>query len=58
MKSRLDPWRKEKAIAMTSGRFRAFFALGGMTLLSTIVFRELKRGDDDPVSHGRSYTPG
>ena len=26
------------------GIHRAFFVLGGMTLLSTIVFRELKRG--------------
>lgn len=28
----------------------AFLVLGGMTLLSTIVFRELKRGDGDAVS--------
>jgi EmrB/QacA subfamily drug resistance transporter len=28
----------------------AFFVLGGMTLLSTIVFRELKAGDGDAVS--------
>jgi EmrB/QacA subfamily drug resistance transporter len=32
------------------GIHRAFFVLGGMTLLSTIVFRELKRGDGDAVS--------
>jgi EmrB/QacA subfamily drug resistance transporter len=32
------------------GIHRAFFVLGGMTILSTIVFRELKRGDGDAVS--------
>jgi EmrB/QacA subfamily drug resistance transporter len=32
------------------GIHRAFFVLGGMTLLSTIVFSELKRGDGDAVS--------
>jgi MFS family permease len=34
------------------GIHRAFFVLGGMTILSTIVFRELKRGDGDAVSQG------
>jgi EmrB/QacA subfamily drug resistance transporter len=29
---------------------RAFFVLGGMTLLSTIVFYQLKKGDGDAVS--------
>jgi EmrB/QacA subfamily drug resistance transporter len=33
------------------GVHRAFFVLGAMTLLSTIVFCELKRGDGDTVSH-------
>ena len=33
-----------------NGIHHAFFVLGGMTLLSTIVFRELKRGDGDAVS--------
>ena len=32
------------------GIHRAFLVLGGMTLLSTIVFRELKRGDGDAIS--------
>jgi EmrB/QacA subfamily drug resistance transporter len=32
------------------GVHRAFFVLGGMTLASTIVFCELKRGDGDAVS--------
>ena len=29
---------------------RAFFVLGAMTLISTIVFSELKKGDGDAVS--------
>jgi hypothetical protein len=32
------------------GIHRAFFVLGGMTILSTIVFRELRKGDGDAVS--------
>jgi EmrB/QacA subfamily drug resistance transporter len=32
------------------GIHRAFFVLGGMTLLSTLVFSELKKGDGDAVS--------
>jgi hypothetical protein len=32
------------------GIHRAFFVLGGMTLVSTIIFHELKRGDGDAVS--------
>jgi EmrB/QacA subfamily drug resistance transporter len=32
------------------GVHRAFFVLGGMTLLSTAVFSELKKGDGDAVS--------
>jgi EmrB/QacA subfamily drug resistance transporter len=32
------------------GIHRAFFVLGGMTLLSTIVFLDLKKGDGDAVS--------
>ncbi len=32
------------------GVHRAFFVLGAMTILSTIVFRELKSGDGDAVS--------
>ena len=32
------------------GVHRAFLVLGGMTLLSTIILRELKRGDGDAVS--------
>jgi MFS family permease len=35
------------------GIHHAFFVLGGMTLFSTIVFSELKRGDGDSVSQGK-----
>jgi EmrB/QacA subfamily drug resistance transporter len=36
----------------------AFFVLGGMTLLSTIVFRELKSGDGDTVSQKKEMHGG
>ena len=36
------------------GVHKAFYVLGGMTLLSTIVFFELKKGDGDAVSEGKS----
>jgi hypothetical protein len=34
----------------------AFFVLGGVTILSTIVFCELRRGDGDAVSQGEAST--
>jgi EmrB/QacA subfamily drug resistance transporter len=37
-----------------SGLHNAFFVLGGMTILSTIVFRELKKGDGSAVSQGQA----
>jgi EmrB/QacA subfamily drug resistance transporter len=40
------------------GIHRAFFVLGGITVLSTIVFRELKRGDGDAVSRGKELHAG
>ena len=40
------------------GVHRAFFVLGGMTLFSTIVFRELKRGDGDAVSQPKELPAG
>jgi MFS family permease len=40
------------------GIHRAFFVLGGMTLLSTIVFSELKRGDGDAVSRRKELHAG
>jgi Major Facilitator Superfamily len=36
------------------GIHRAFLVLGAMTILSTIVFRELKRGDGDAVSQTKA----
>ena len=35
---------------LIQGIHRAFLALGGLTILSTIIFRELKSGDGDIVS--------
>jgi EmrB/QacA subfamily drug resistance transporter len=40
------------------GIHRAFFVLGGMTLVSTLVFRELKAGDGDTVSKRTGLHPG
>jgi EmrB/QacA subfamily drug resistance transporter len=40
------------------GIHRAFFVLGGMTLLSTIVFYQLKKGDGDTVSQGKDLHAG
>ena len=45
------------AAAFIHGVHRAFYVLGGMTILSTIVIHELKKGDGDAVSSGKSYTP-
>jgi len=36
------------------GVHKAFYVLGGMTLLSTIVFFELKKSDGDEVSEGKT----
>jgi len=38
------------------GIHRAFFVLGGMTLLSTFVFSELKKGDGDAVSRRAGHS--
>jgi EmrB/QacA subfamily drug resistance transporter len=40
------------------GIHHAFFVLGAMTLLSTIVFRELKKGDGNAVSQGKIAPAG
>jgi EmrB/QacA subfamily drug resistance transporter len=40
------------------GIHRAFFVLGGMTLVSTIVFGGLKKGDGDAVSQGKDLHAG
>jgi EmrB/QacA subfamily drug resistance transporter len=39
------------------GIHRAFFVLGAMTLVSTIVFRELRKGDGDAVSQSKVLHP-
>jgi EmrB/QacA subfamily drug resistance transporter len=38
------------------GIHRAFFVLGGMTLLSTLVFSELRKGDGDAVSRRAGHS--
>ena len=40
------------------GIHSAFFVLGGMTLLSTIVFYQLKKGDGDAVSQRKALHAG
>jgi EmrB/QacA subfamily drug resistance transporter len=40
------------------GIHKAFWVLGGMTVLSTLVFRELKRGDGGEISRARQLHPG
>jgi predicted MFS family arabinose efflux permease len=40
------------------GIHMAFFVLGGMTILSTIVFRGLKRGDGEAVSQRKELHVG
>ncbi len=40
------------------GIHRAFFVLGGMTILSTVVFGELKRGDGEAVSQQKVLHAG
>jgi hypothetical protein len=42
---------------MIHGIHRAFFVLGGLTILSTLVFRELKRGDGDSVARQKGALP-
>jgi EmrB/QacA subfamily drug resistance transporter len=37
---------------------KALYVLGGLTILSTIVFRSLKRGDGDAVSERKTFHPG
>jgi hypothetical protein len=45
------------AAEMIHGIHRAFFVLGGLTILSTIVFSELKTGDGDVVSRRKILQP-
>ena len=49
---------RSNAQQLIHGIHQAFFVLGGMTLLSTIVFRELRRGDGEAVSQGKELRAG
>jgi len=44
--------------SMIEGVHKALLALGGLTIVSTIVFASLKRGDGDAVSHPKTFHPG
>jgi EmrB/QacA subfamily drug resistance transporter len=52
-----DHYRSNPA-QFIQGVHRAFFVLGGMTLVSTFVFRGLKRGDGDAVSQHKELHGG
>jgi hypothetical protein len=43
---------------MIHGIDEALLVLGGFTILSTIVFRQLKRGDSNNVSHQKDLHLG
>jgi hypothetical protein len=43
---------------MIHGTHKALVALGALTIVSTIVFRSLKAGDGDAVSHQKIFHPG
>jgi len=43
---------------MIHGIHKALVALGILTIVSTIVFRSLKQGDGDAVSHQKVFHPG
>jgi len=43
---------------MIHGIHKALIGLGILTIVSTIVFRSLKRGDGDTVSHQKVFHPG
>jgi len=49
---------RSNPVEFIHGIHRAFFVLGGMTILSTIVFRELRRGDGASVSQAKELHPG
>jgi len=46
------------AVDMIHGIHKALVALGALTILSAIVFRMLKKGDGDAVSHEKVLHPG
>jgi hypothetical protein len=43
---------------MILGIHKALVALGALTIVSTMVFSSLKRGDGDAVSHQKVFHPG
>jgi MFS family permease len=45
-------------LTMIHGIHKALFVLGGSTIVSTIVFRSLRRGDGDAVSQHKILHPG
>jgi EmrB/QacA subfamily drug resistance transporter len=45
-------------VEMIHGVHKALLGLGGLTILSTIVFRSLRRGDGDAVSQQKVLHPG
>jgi EmrB/QacA subfamily drug resistance transporter len=47
-----------EAAAMIHGIHKALVALGVLTMVSTVVFSGLKRGDGDSVSHQKVLHPG
>jgi hypothetical protein len=49
--------RTGSATEMIHGIHKALFALGLLTMVSTIVFHSLKRGDGDAVSHEKILHP-
>jgi len=46
------------AVEMIHGIHKALVALGILTIVSTVVFQSLKRGDGDAVSHQKVFHPG
>jgi EmrB/QacA subfamily drug resistance transporter len=49
---------KSNPIEMLHGIHKALFVLGGLTIVSTIVFRSLKRGDGDTVNQQKTFHSG
>jgi len=45
-------------VGMVHGIHKALVALGALTIVSTMVFRSLKPGDGDAVSHQKIFHPG
>jgi hypothetical protein len=46
------------AAEVVRGIHKAFWLLGGLTILSTIVFRSLRSGDGDDVSQHKTLHTG